>query len=109
MIKERFHDCPNCRCGQIRLGWSDREVYVFSEDLDSFAAVILNCALDHAYERGKGVPYGLDWDLECKLQHVVTKHLSAKDSDWLNNTVDLDDTERESFLYDIISVLKRAG
>ena len=105
-MSKPIHDCPCCVCGQIELHWSDRRCWVSPEDIKGMADTIVACALDHADDRGRGVPWGLDSKLTDRLKLVVEKHLNAVRSDWLHYNVEVDVEGRQRLYDDIVSVLK---
>jgi len=70
------------------------------------ADTIVACALDHAGDRGCGVPWGLDSRLTDRLKSVVEKHLNAVRSDWLHHNVELDVEGRQRLYDDIVYVLR---
>jgi hypothetical protein len=99
-------DCPYCTCGQIQLTWSDRDAYVFPEDFEGIADAVVDCALDHSYDRSPtGVPYGLSCDVRDKLAPIVEKHLSAVEADWRENTVHMMNEQRQAFHKDVLAAL----
>lgn len=102
-----MHDCPCCTCGMIQLFWSDREPYVFN-DPESIANAVVNCALDHSYDRGDGVPHGLDDETSDRLRPIVAAHLAAKNLDWLNHSVHMTDEERNRFYADVLGELRKS-
>src|SRR5277367_4190913 len=104
-MKREHPDCPCCTCGQIELQWSDRVAYVFLDDHEGVARVVMNCALDHGYDRPKlGVPYGLPNRLTARLAPIVDKHLSAIMPDWdvHDRSVVLDEKQREAFKHELV-------
>lgn len=100
--------CPNCGWPepQYTLSWSDRKVDVAVLDLPAIADVVAGCALDHSYDRGDGVPYGLPRDVREALAPVVAQHLSAKRPDWLKHTVEMSEDERERMRDEVLTVLR---
>lgn len=103
--RKPLHDCPDCTCGRIELSWSDRRTHVFPDDLDEIARVVVNCALDHSYDRGRGVPYGLEDKQEDTLLPVVARHLAAVDAEWRDRSVSMSPEQRETFLCDVRAAL----
>lgn len=105
--EERSH-CETCRCGLTRIEWSDREGWVNLSKPESIADVVMNCALDHSYDRtGDGIPYGFPDVLRVALAPVVAKHLSVTEPDWQNKTVYMDlnddnDSRRGRFRQELI-------
>ena len=87
------------------LQWSDRESKVRVDDPAAIADAVVSCALDHSYDRGNGVPYGLPDDMTARLRPIVARHLAAKRPDWLEHTVDMDGEERESLLRDVLAAV----
>lgn len=109
-MKKSQHDCPCCVCGQTDLSWSDREAFVFPSDLETIANTVVNCALDHSYDRtGSGIPYGMDRihrNLEDALYPIVDKHLSAINPQWKEHTIDMNHEQRQNFLAELLSKIK---
>ena len=104
--REPLHDCPDCRCGTIKLCWSDREAHVFPDDLDRIAEVVFNCALDHSYDRHDGVPDGLDDARTKRLVKVVAEHLGRINPAWRDVTVSMpDEGAQAAFLRDLRAAL----
>jgi hypothetical protein len=99
MARPTLHESPT-----YTLTWSDREVT--AHDLFSVAETVVNCALDHHYDRMDGVPYGLPEDVRRRLLPVVARHLAAKRADWRDHTVeDMTAAERDDFRADVFTVL----
>jgi hypothetical protein len=86
------HDCPPSTRNRIRLWWSDREAYV--ENVNEIVDVIVDCALDHYYDRDKGVPNGLPERYQQTTRRIVEKHLSTRQNRWLSETVDFSFSEK---------------
>lgn len=100
--------CETCTCGLTHVEWSDRQGWVDLNKPESVAGVVINCALDHSYDRtGDGVPYGIPDDLRERLAPIVAKHLSAVEPNWKDKTVymDQDDGRRKRFLQDLVNAL----
>lgn len=92
--------CDTCTCGLTKVEWSDREGWVDLADPENVAEVILNCALDHYYDRTHdGIPYGIPDKTREALALVVAIHLSEVEPNWQNVTVYSYDKEewRERF------------
>lgn len=90
----------------VSLSWSDREAYVYPNDLEKIANTIVNCALDHSYDRYEGIPYGLHAihrKLEDALEPIVAKHLAAINPQWQEHTVDMNPEQREAFWAELLS------
>lgn len=85
------------------LTWSDREVT--AHDLFSVAETVVNCALDHHYDRMDGVPYGLPDDMRKRLLPVVALHLAKKRADLKDHTVEMSKVERDALRGDVLAVL----
>jgi hypothetical protein len=95
----------------IRLSWSDRDCWVYQDDVDGIADVILSCAFDHCYDRGNGVPYGFSLQEETRLKSIVADHLSRFNPKWEDNTVycDHSDPRYAVFYQAIVSELLGNG
>ena len=94
--------CTSCTCGLTAVEWSDRSGYVNLADPNDIADVVVNCALDHSYDRpGTGIPYGYPATLETLLIPVVAKHLSAINPAWKDETVYMDKAAQAAFLADL--------
>ena len=91
---------------QCTLSWSDRKVDVAAHDIPAIADVVMTCALDHSYDRGDGVPYGLPREVREALAPVVAQHLSAKSPDWREHSVELWGEERERLCEAVLAVLR---
>jgi len=104
----RLHpDCPCCTCGQIQLTWSDRECWVFPEDLGSVAEAIVNCALDHSYDRPRGgAPDGITRTQRAAVEPVIARDLSAVEPDWEHKTVEMTEDQRLLFVRDVKAALE---
>jgi hypothetical protein len=80
---------------------------------ESVAEAIINCSLDHSYDRtGDGIPYGIPDSIRSALAPVVAKHLSAVEPKWEDKTVYMDleeDSERrrEAFKRELIEACER--
>lgn len=106
MSSERH--CNTCTCGMTHVEWSDRQGWVDLSSAESLAGIVMNCSLDHSYDRtSDGIPWGVPDELRAKLAPVVAKHLSAVEPDWHNKTVymDYEDGSRERFRQDLITAL----
>ncbi len=103
---KQLHDCPCCTCGMMELTWSDREAHMRPDDLDEVAEVVLNCALDHWYDRTPiGVPHGLNQKRTEALAPIVAEHLSRAEPGWKEKTVEMGEEGRALFLADVRRVL----
>jgi len=101
-----IHDCPSCTCGMTEITWSDRQSYVSLSDVGEVIDAIIHCALDHSYDRGNGVPYGLPEPVRDAALPIVAKHLAAVRPDWLQNTVNLGATERDALYRDLSDAVR---
>lgn len=106
--KPRHSGCPSCKCGLTELTWSDRGDYVDYEDAEQVASVVVFCALDHEYDRGEGVPWGMDPKEADLLRPIVARHLVAIHPGWRHKTVTMNAEQREAFRHEIIAVLRAA-
>lgn len=118
--------CPGCQCGGVEpidriiarvqkhladgvaLEWSDRSIVV-PDNIFAVADAIISCALDHHYDRGEGVPWGLSAAERAACLPVVARHLAAVNLDWEEHTVDLDETQSTALFADLVAALIRAG
>jgi len=103
---KRIPHCETCTCGLTEIEWSDRRGFVDLRDASDIAERVLNCALDHSYDRTRdGIPDGYPRDLRLLLAPIVAKHLSFVDPDWQDKTVHIFDDEhpgaREAFLREL--------
>lgn len=94
LVKE--HECGYCACGQVEYSWSDRDGHCFANARE-LTKVICNWALDHYYDRGEDLPYGLPENVRVAGLRVVDRHLSAIQPDWRNHSVNMDDAQRRAF------------
>jgi len=100
-----MHDPTCCTCTKVLLTWSDRGIWVDPGNLDEVADAVVCCALDHAYDRGHGVPYGFGSSARKALEAIVAKRLGLLDKGWLTATVELTEEERAALRADILLVL----
>lgn len=109
-MKQEHPECPYCTCGQIELTWSDRVAYALHNDPEGIAEKVVNCALDHSYDRTKtGVPYGLNDQLRVRLAFIVDRHLSSIQPEWnvKDLSVYMNDEQREAFELELAEEIKR--
>lgn len=86
--------CPTCTCGLTHVEWSDRKSWVDLNDPSDIAQVVMNCSLDHSYDRtSTGIPYGFPDYLEAKLAPIVAKYLSMVEPNWRDTSVFMYDKE----------------
>lgn len=104
LLKE--HECPYCACGQIEYSWSDREGHCFPT-ANNLTDVIRNWALDHYYDRGEDLPYGLPTDIKVAALPIVEKHLSPLTTDWRSHTVNMNDEQSKAFTLELKATIKR--
>ena len=107
-----MHDCPSCTCGLVTLSWSDRQTWVWPDDVAKIADVVASCALDHHYDRtgDDGVPWGdalTDAERELLIP-VVAHHLGAIDPGWQDRTVNATAPQREALRAELEATLRSA-
>lgn len=93
-----LHDCPSCVCGLDCFIWSDREIYIDTNDADNIIECILNCVQDHIYDRTKtGIPYSSYFTSQQadKLAKVVSSFMAANEPSWFDKTTSLTDSQKE--------------
>lgn len=105
--RKSLHDCPHCVCDLDEYTWSDRVAWVHPDDLDELAQMVVNCALDHHYDRGGGVPWGFAKDMSEQLAVVVDRHLGAVRKDWIGHTVSMEPAARAAFLKEVRETLEK--
>lgn len=89
----------------LDLTWSDRECTVDYEDIPQLADEVASCALDHSYDRGDGIPWGMTEEDAAAVRPVVCRYLSAIRPDWLDHTVYMSEEQRDAFVADLIAAL----
>jgi hypothetical protein len=100
--------CETCTCGLIKVCWADREAWVDPTNNEELANVIINCTLDHFYDRTiTGIPSGFPLKHYGELADIVIKHMMKIDENWINKTVDMTDEQELSFRKDLLDCLNR--
>lgn len=99
--------CITCTCGLTHVEWSDREGWVDTSNPRAVMSIVINCALDHYYDRThSGIPYGIPEVIEKLLAPIVEKHLSAIEPTWQVKTVYMDNGQRVAFEEELLKVLE---
>ena len=79
----------------VKLEWSDREGWWHPTE---FWQAVMDCALDHSYDRGStGTPDGLPDNFDEAFRQVVAEHLSVVDQKWTQRTVYMTDPQKDAF------------
>jgi hypothetical protein len=100
-------ECPDCHCGLILVEWSDRQGYIDPTDPEDMVEGVLDCALDHSYDRtSSGIPYNYPEDVVKKLTPVLSAWFLEHHPEWGEFTVSLNEEERQQLKDYLLNILK---